>query len=253
MATGRQALDETAALRDTNRVYKARRLHLSPTYAGTVRLDGDLDPEGGEIVLTAVGSILDAEARDDAPDDRTPAQRRADGLVEICRSWLDRGKTATVAGERPHLTVTVDLEVLERRAPGMVETGHRQVLHPEAARRLACDAAVSRVITNGDSEPLDVGRRTRTVPPAMRRAVVIRDTHCTFPGCDRPHQWCDAHHIVHWAQGGDTSVANLTLLCRRHHRLVHEGGWDLKPGPDGPQFTKPDTKYTRPQRQGRDP
>ena len=91
-----------------------------------------------------------------------------------------------------------------------------------AARRLACDASVTRIVFGPRSEPLDVGRRTPVVPPAIRRAVVARDRHCRFPGCDRPHAWCDAHHIAHWAEGGATSVANLLLLCRRHHRLAHE-------------------------------
>ena len=236
----RQALDEAAALDDANHAYRSRRLHVSATFRGMVRLDGNLDPEGGEIVLSALGSITDNDARNGGNDERSPAQRRADGLVEICRRWLDRGDTTTIAGERPHLAVIVDLEVLERRAPGIAETAQGQVLHPETARRLACDAAVSRIITRGASEPLDVGRRTRTVPPAIRRAVVVRDRRCTFPGCDRPQQWCDAHHIVHWANGGDTSLDNLTLLCRRHHRLIHEGGWTVQTGPDGCRFTRID-------------
>ena len=232
----RQAIDEASALDDANRRYESRRLHVSVTMGGMVRLDGDLDPEGGEVVITALGSITDREAR--ATDDkRTPAQQRSDALVEICRQWLDRGETARVGGEKPHLSVTVDLEVLERRGTGKSETENGQVLHPETVRRLACDAGVSRIVTRSGSEPLDVGRRTRTVPSGLRRAVVARDLHCTFPGCDRPQRWCDAHHIVHWALGGDTRLDNLTLLCRRHHRLIHEGGWSLEPGP---VYLKPD-------------
>ncbi len=181
----RQAIDEASALDDANRRYESRRLHVSVTMGGMVRLDGDLDPEGGEVVITALGSITDREAR--ATDDkRTPAQQRSDALVEICRQWLDRGETARVGGEKPHLSVTVDLEVLERRGTGKSETENGQVLHPETVRRLACDAGVSRIVTRSGSEPLDVGRRTRTVPSGLRRAVVARDLHCTFPGCDRP-------------------------------------------------------------------
>ena len=114
-------------------------------------------------------------------------------------------------------------------------------IHPEIVRRLACDASISRVITRGGSEPLDVGRRTAVVPAPMRRAVVVRDRHCRFPGCDRPPPWCDAHHAKHWADGGETSLANLVLLCRRHHRLVHRpGGFRLEMTDGRPVFRKED-------------
>ena len=97
------------------------------------------------------------------------------------------------------------------------------------ARRLACDASVMRVVLSERSEPLDVGRRSKVVPPSMRRAVIVRDRRCRFPGCDRPHTWCDAHHIVHWADGGSTALSNLILLCRQHHRAIHAGR--APPGP----------------------
>lgn len=203
-----------------------RRLHASVTLSGTVRVDGDLDPETGETFMTALSAVLDAEARErgglgaDA-DERTPAQRRADALGEICRQWLDGSDRPEVAGERPHLAVTVPLASLAGgAAPG--ELDHVGPVDVESVRRLACDASITRVVLSPRSEPLDVGRRTQVVPPAIRRAVVARDRHCRFPGCDRPQSWCDAHHVVHWADGGTTSVANLVLLCRRHHRLVHQ-------------------------------
>ena len=235
--------DEAAALEDTNHAFGWRRLHVSPTLGGVGRVDGVLDPEGTETVLTASGAVLDTETRttsDGDGDGRVPAQRRADALLHICRSYLDHTTTTTVAGERPHLTMIVDLEVLERRATQRAETAHGQILHPETVRRLACDAAVSRIITKGQSEPLNVGRRTRTIPPAIRRALVIRDRHRPFPRCDRPAPWCHGHHIIHWACGGPTCLDNLTLLCRRHYRLVHERDRSLNPRTDGPQFTNPD-------------
>lgn len=108
------------------------------------------------------------------------------------------------------------------------------------ARRIACDASVLRVVLSGRSEPLDVGRKTLVVSPAMRRAVVVRDRRCRFPGCDRPHPWCDAHHVRHWADGGETSVGNLLLLCRRHHRSVHGGGFGLELLDGRPVFRRPD-------------
>jgi hypothetical protein len=234
----RQVLDHEAALEDANGAFDRRGLHLSATFDGMVRADGDFDPEGGAVVMAAVASVTDDSGRSRG-DDRTPSQRRADALVEVCRHWLDGGQAASGGGERPHLSVVVDVEVLERRSGGRSEIEPETVIHPEAARRLACDAGISRVITKAKSEPLDVGRRTRTVPAAMRRAVVLRDGCCTFPGCDRLPRWCDAHHIRHWADGGATALHNLTLLCRRHHRLIHEGGWALEAGRDGPVFEDP--------------
>jgi hypothetical protein len=242
----RQALDYDTALSDANHQYEARSLHISDTFGGMVRADGDFDPEGGQVVKTAVGSLTDEESKSGVDDQRTPAQRRADALVEICRHWLDSGSGGDAGGEKPHLSVVVDVEVLEQRAPGQSQFLTGEAIHPETARRLACDAGVSRIITKGGSEPLDVGRRTRTVPTAMRRAVVLRDRCCTFPGCDRPPRWCDAHHMRHWADGGTTAIHNLTLLCRRHHRLIHEGGWSIEIGPEGLLFVDPEGRARSP-------
>jgi hypothetical protein len=111
------------------------------------------------------------------------------------------------------------------------ETAWRAVLGPAAARRIACDASVTRVVLAPDSQPLDVGRRTRVVPAAIRTALAVRDSTCIFPGCDRPPPYTDAHHVIHWADGGSTSLDNLVLLCRTHHRTVHEGQWQLTRDP----------------------
>lgn len=219
-----------------------RGLYASVTFEGTVRVDGDLDPEAGESLLTALRAVLDAEVHsgttEHGAEERTPAQRRADALGEICRQWLDRGERPVVAGERPHLTLTVGLEALVG-ARG-AELDHAGPVGAEVARRLACDASVHRVLMSAGSEPLDVGQRTSVVPAAMRRAVIVRDRHCRFPGCDRPQAWCDAHHVVHWADGGPTAVQNLLLLCRRHHRMVHApGGFGLALEGGHPVFRRP--------------
>jgi hypothetical protein len=225
-----------------------RRLHASATLHGMVRVDGDLDPETGEALLTALGAVVDAECRSGQADERSPAQRRADALGEVCRQWLDLTPRPAVSGERPHLTLTVSAESLQGSSSPSVE-GHGRGAELDhvgpvpltTARRLSCDASVMRVVMAGGSEPLDVGRRTPVVPSSIRRAVVCRDRHCRFPGCDRPHAWCDAHHVVHWARGGRTRLSNLVLLCRRHHRLVHRrGGFSLEPSKDGPVFRRPD-------------
>jgi hypothetical protein len=235
----RDAIDQRRAEEDAENAFQLRRLHVSPTLQGMVRVDGDLDPETGQVLITALRSVLDAEERMPGADHRTFAQRRADALSEICRSWLDSTDRPLVSGERPHVTITVDLEALEGRSGFRCELGDAGTITPEAARRWACDASIARVITNGRSEPLEVGRRTPVVPASMRRAVIVRDGGCRFPGCDRPHTWCDAHHVRHWADGGPTSFSNLVLLCRPHHRLIHQRfGMEMLQG--RPVFLRPD-------------
>ncbi len=238
----RQAVERERGLQGEDKLRERRRLHASLTFLGMVRLDGDLDPETGETLLTALRAVLDAESRSGhGSDGRTQAQRRADALGEICRQWLDLAERPSVGGEKPHVTVTIGVDVLRDGSGGPSELDHVGPADPGIAKRLACDASIMRVVMTGRSEPLDVGRRTPVVSPAMRRAVIARDRHCRFPGCDRPHTWCDAHHVVHWADGGPTAVANLVLLCRRHHRLVHRtGGFHLELADGLPVFRRPD-------------
>ncbi|MFQ5554137.1 MAG: DUF222 domain-containing protein [Acidimicrobiia bacterium] len=220
----RQAAAPEVLTDETEARHRRRRLHISETYEGMVRIDGDLDPEGGDIVRIALASLTEAASRrnDSNADARTPAQLRADALVDVCRHHLDHGATPTTGGRRPHVTVTIDLQVLHGSGTGVCETDRGDVLDAETARRIACDASITRVITSGPSQILDVGRSTRTIPTAIRTALVVRDRGCTWSGCDRPARWCDAHHIDHWAQGGATTLDNLTLLCRHHHRLTHQ-------------------------------
>jgi hypothetical protein len=198
-----------------------RRLHASVTFLGMVKVDALLDPETGEILLTVLGAVVDSEARSGEPDGRTPAQRRHDALREVLSHFLDSGDRPTVAGERPHVTVTMDVYALRGEPGGKAELEHVGPVDPATARRIACDASITRVVMAGGSEPLDVGRRTPVISPAQRRAVVVRDRHCQFPGCDRPAPWCDVHHIVAWEEGGPTDLGNLILMCRPHHRLLH--------------------------------
>jgi len=238
----RQRVEREQLLEADERVRVRRRLHASVTFGGMVRLDGDLDPESGETLLTALHAVLDAEPGSrTGEDDRTQPQRRADAITEICRQWLDRPDRPTVAGERPDVTVTVPIGVLSSEGVDGVELDHAGPVGLQTARRIACDASVRRVVLSGRSEPLDVGRSTPVIPPWMRRAVFLRDQHCRLPGCDRPKTWCDAHHAVHWADGGETALPNLMLLCRRHHRLVHErGGFSLVLEDGRPVFRRPD-------------
>ena len=239
IAYWRQAADASAEETRARRVYEGRHLHVSPTIQGTVRIDGDLDPESGQTVLVALRAMQDAWARDGDEDRRTAPQRRADALTELCRAWLDRIDRPQVAGERPHVVVTVDLETLEGKLGKRSQLEDTGPITSRMARRLACDAGVSRVVVRGGSEPLDVGRRTPVVPTGIRRALVIRDGGCRFPACGRPQAWCDAHHVEHWADGGETALENLVLLCRRHHRAVHED-FRVEMIEGRPAFSRPD-------------
>ena len=229
IAYWRQAVDGPKEMQREQRLHDRRRLHISPTLDGMFRLDAELDPEGGEIVRTAINALAEPWGKD-GEDPRSPAQRRADALIEISRDALDHKDLPVRGGRKPQVDVVVSLETLEGRFGHRAEIGDT-VITPETARRLLCDAAVSRIVTAGDSQILDVGRATRTIPAAIRRAVEIRDRRCRAAGCDRPPRWCDVHHLDHWADGGETKVERLVLLCRFHHRLIHLGLIELDPPP----------------------
>ena len=225
----RYCADPDGALASANDDHAHRWLHLSQTYDGVFVVDGKLDAEGGALVKAAINA-LDTPGKG---DDRSASQRRADALVELARRQLQTGELPLVAGQRPHLTVTASPDTVraERGAPAGEMSWAGPVV-AETVRRIACDAAVTEVTVDAHGHPLNVGRAVRTIPPAIRRALVIRDRGCRFPGCDRPPEWTDAHHLEHWADGGETRLDNLVLLCRRHHRHVHEHGWRLSRNPD---------------------
>ncbi len=216
-------VDTDRAARDEQERFARRRFTAVPTTDGMVRTEGELDPENGQYLITALRAKVDAWARTLTDDLRTPAQRRADALGEICREWLDLAERPGLGGERPHVVLAMDLAALEARAGGRASLEDAGPITAEAARRLACDASVTRVITDARSVPLEVGRATKVVSPSLRRALAVRDGGCAFPGCERPPGWCDAHHARHWADGGETGLSNLVLLCRPHHRVIHRG------------------------------
>ncbi|MBA8928517.1 hypothetical protein BC739_005734 [Kutzneria viridogrisea] len=192
---------------------------------GSVRFHGRLDAETGALL----GAILSPLAKPhDAHDTRTLPERQGDAFAEL----LETSTTPTEGGERSHIAVTVPYQTL-RTGLGTAE------LAPSAIRRLACDAKVLPVVLGSNSEPLDIGRISYTVPPHLRRALIVRDKHCAFPGCRRRPSTCHAHHIVHWANGGDTALANLVLLCGMHHRLIHHSGWTVRITNGRPEFTPP--------------
>jgi len=226
--------DPDGTLADANDQHRRRYLHLSQTWEGMFVIDGRLDPEGGATLRTALNAL---EEKWVLGDERGAAERRADALVELARQRLDAGTLPEVAGQKPHLTVTASISTLMKEPgspPGDLEWS--QPITGDTVRRMACDCAMTRVLLGPNSEPIDVGRCTRIIPPALRRALVVRDRGCRFPGCDRPPDWCDGHHLIHWIDGGETNLANTCLLCRRHHRFVHELGWQLRRGDGGAIF-----------------
>jgi len=216
-----------------------------------VVIRGRLTPEVGDVLMQALNAAretLYAQTRPqdfDSPKDgsaETPtmAQQQADALALLAETALHHGIDPGAPGERYQVVVHVDAAPLaDPDAPGqsVLEEGAR--VSAETSRRLACDANKV-VMTHGlDGHVVEVGARTRTIPPALRRALHHRDRGCRFPGCTvRVGQ---GHHIRHWAQGGPTTLSNLALLCRRHHRAVHEEGYQLVREPDGElRFRLPD-------------
>jgi Domain of unknown function (DUF222) len=213
---------------DTDKASPQRWLHLSRILDGRRELSASFDPEGGAVIATALR--LAATPDVDGEPARSPAQRRADALVDVCRRFLDHQQDRQGGRHRPHLNVITTLDDLDGRGQGRLVDG--SVLDPVTVQRLACDSGIHRVITAGRSSILDYGTTTRTVPANLYNALIIRDRHCRFPGCDRSPEWTEAHH-VHWAtHGGATALDNLVLQCSRHHHLLHSPGWHAKLLPD---------------------
>lgn len=239
LAYWRDAVDPMLAEREEDERFARRHLHVSPTMHGMVRVDGDLDAETGQALIVALRAVQDAWVRGGQDESRTPAQRRADALGEVCRAWLASADRPTIGGERPNVVVHVDLRSLRGAAGHRSELEDVGAITPSTARRIACDATITRVVAAGAPAPLDVGRRTKVVPSPLRRAVAVRDGGCRSPGCERPPGWCDAHHIRHWADGGPTALNNLVLLCRPHHRMIHRG-FTVEMLDGVPVFRRPD-------------
>lgn len=226
-------------------------LTLSSTPTGMTRLIAELAPVNAAIVKDAIlafsapqsasAATDDTGSRQTCPDDRAPGKRRVDALVTLisAAAKLD-GEDAPKVGPCARMTVTVPLTALTDRI-GVPLTSTGDHLDAGAARRLACDAEIIPVVLGTNSEPLDVGRSKRLVPKGIRTAVELRDGGCTFPGCDRPPQFCEIHHVVPWAAGGETALLNSAMLCTTHHQIVHRReytavatalsvAWDLTPG-----------------------
>jgi len=250
---GWRRVDQLAEAREAAHRQKSRALHVYQDEDGMVVVRGRLTPEAGAVLVQALAAARETlyqRARGtDAPaipaadvPAETPsmAQQQADALALLAESTLHQSLDPGAPGERYQVVVHVDASVLaDPEAPGQSVLEGGTHVSAETSRRLACDA--TRVIMRHDEDGhvVEVGARTRTIPPALRRALHHRDRGCRFPGCGV--SFGQGHHIRHWAQGGPTTLSNLAMLCRRHHRAVHEDGYHVERRPDGElRFTRPD-------------
>jgi len=222
-------------------------------------IKGRLSAEQGVLigkVLEGVMEELDEEQKNEPADvsAETPdgvdlceaqpypvAVRRADALERVAESYLAGGSGNRSGGDRYMVHIHTEHDTLKVDGEGAEsELEEHGRVSAETSRRMACDSSVVHWHETAEGEPLSVGRKTRSIPPAIRRALKRRDGGCRFPGCSCS-RFVDAHHIRHWADGGETSMQNLVLLCRRHHRLVHEGGFGVHSESAGDiHFTYPD-------------
>ncbi|MGH7313670.1 MAG: DUF222 domain-containing protein, partial [Candidatus Rokuibacteriota bacterium] len=235
---GWRRVDRKAEAREAARQHASRALHVYPDADGTVRVRGRLAPEVGALLVKALAAAREAlyqKARannadtwqaDASADPPTMEQQQADALGLLAETALYHGLDPGAPGERYQVVVHVDAKVLadpEAAGQSLLEDGAR--VPAGTSQRLACDA--SRVVMRHDAagRVVEIGARTRTIPPALRRALQHRDQGCRFPGCGV--RFGQGHHIRHWAQGGPTTLSNLAMLCRRHHRTVHEEGYQV--------------------------
>src|SRR6266849_3520903 len=234
-------VDAAGALAEANHAYQRRYFHIGEPVDGLVRLDGLIDAEGGATLRTALQAFM-KPVKDDA---RSYGQRSADALVELGRQG-GSGSKRDGAGPRPQLIIRASLDTLAGTpgAPAGELDGGGSV-PAETVQRHACDSAIIRITGQGELDH-ELNHASRTISASTRRALESRDQHCVFPGCSRPTIWCDGHHLVWWIKGGATALPNLALLCRPHHRMVHEEGWRLVRHKDGRFTTIPPPRRVMP-------
>ena len=233
----RQA-DREAALAKANAAHRGRTCTWYFDDEGSLVIKARLPAEAGALFIEGmVSASSDLEFDSSVADgDNARAAQRADALVHLAEQFLARGAVPSSSADRHLVVMHVDLNALKTTGDyARADLDHGPAVAPETARRVACDAARHTIEEDDHGEPLNIGRKTRTIPPAIRRFLTQRDRGCRFPGCTH-HRYVDAHHVEHWADGGETSADNLLLLCRRHHRLVHEGGFAIRRRNDDGKF-----------------
>jgi hypothetical protein len=214
---------------DANDLHENAHLTTFWDHDGSLVVQGRLAPEEGALFLRALEAARDSLFEHARANERGSAEPRrrptsAEALAALADAAL-ASEDSRSGGERYQVVVHVDTDALTSDGDGGCAVEDGPALAPETARRLACDASLVS-ISERKGKTVRVGRKTRAIPPALRRALRTRDRGCRFPGCEN-HRFVDAHHVRHWARGGETTLTNLVLLCRRHHRLVHEGGYAI--------------------------
>src|SRR5712691_531690 len=220
----RHVADPDGFFNEAEENYLRRRLHISQMSDGMYAVDGVLDPETGASLKTAAETLA---KRKGPEDERTHSQRLHDALGELVDHALGQGTLPRRHGVKPHINLTTTLEGVKNELgapPAELELS--LPISTRTLERISCDCTISRVLL-ADSMVIDVGRATRVVSAPTRRALRVRDKGCRWPGCDRQVNWSTPHHILAWAKGGPGNLPNLVLLCFFHHRLVHEGGWQV--------------------------
>ena len=233
-------LDPDGSLAESQRQFDRRHLTLAPLMDGMTSLTGLLDAESAALLDAALQPFL---VPGGAHDTRTTAQRRADGLTQIVQTACDHSLLPTSGGQRPHVNILLDPRALASApttevsvgvpspvvSPGRLlgNPGTPGFLHPLSVARVACDAQVTALLLDSEGVVVNLGRTQRLFSASQRRLLALRDGGCRYPGCDRPPAHTDAHHVRSWQAGGSTDIPNAILLCRHHHRAVHEGGWSI--------------------------
>ncbi|MEQ0565855.1 DUF222 domain-containing protein [Amycolatopsis sp. NEAU-NG30] len=216
-----------------------RELSLRRKRSGVWELHGRFDDETGTRASAVLDALAQRRSTDEGPDLRSPLERYGDAFSDAIDLAANSPELPMQAGERTHVMVAISLEDL-KTGIGKALLGDTGTISAAEARLHACDCMVIPAVLGSHSEPLDVGRLRRLVPPGIRRALYLRDRGCAFPGCHRPPRHCQGHHIRHWSEGGPTELGNLVLMCAHHHRLLHRSGWEVRIAADGlPEFLPP--------------
>jgi Domain of unknown function (DUF222)/HNH endonuclease len=249
---GWRRMDRKAEAHDEARRHRTRALDVHQDEDGMVVIRGRLTPEAGAVIVQALAAAREALHQQGRSNDADPTQmdasteplpleqQQADALALLAETALHHGLDPGAPGERYQVVLHVDAAVLTNPdAPGQSVLEDGPHVSAETSQRLACDASRMAMQHDPDGRLVEVSARTRTIPPALRRALQHRGHGCRFPGCHG--RFTQGHHIRHWAQGGPTTLSNLTLLCHRHHRAVHEEGYQVERQPNGElRFLRPD-------------
>jgi hypothetical protein len=222
---GFRKVKRTLELEEANRRHAARYARWRWNDDGSLAFSARLDPEAGAQLIAAIEgmTVLQGGSAEPPSTQEAPDARHADALVGLAEGALAGGAEG-LAAHVPEVVVHVDVAVLSDDAAGDCLLDDGPALTPETARRLACDAGIVAIVEDAEAHPLNVGRRRRRPPSALRRALAARDGCCRFPGCGS-RRYLHAHHVVHWSRGGETRLGTMVLLCSKHHRAVHEGGY----------------------------